>query len=211
MMRVASIYSDNRLVPLQWKQSVSGLEQDVRYGLAFSGGCDSSFLLASCVRAGYDVKAYMVDSQFQGRREVDEAKRIAAEIGADLEVIRADILADPSVASNGPDRCYWCKRFIFRRILDAMQRDNRCVLLDGTNASDDPFNRPGFRALKELKVVSPLRETGFCKCDVRDASAQLALSTADKPSFSCLATKVSEGTVLTADVLAQAERNLVEN
>lgn len=187
-----------------WRDIIRALDPSRRYGIAFSGGCDSALLLAAMRRGGFDVKAYMVMTAFQAPFELVDARRVADEVGADLEVIEADILVRDEVCSNPVDRCYYCKRFIFGEVLAAMRRDGRDVLLDGTNASDDPARRPGFRALAELKVRSPLREAGFTKDDVRAASRSLGLSTADKPSFSCFATKVSEGVRIDRDALEAA-------
>lgn len=191
-----------------WEDAVSSLDSHLRYGLAFSGGCDSSFLLAALIRAGIDVKAYMVMSAFQAPFELDDARRVVEETGAEFEVIRADILSHDEVCANPPDRCYWCKRFIFRTILEAMERDGRKVLLDGTNASDDPARRPGFRALSELGVVSPLRDAGFSKDCVRAASKLMGLSTADKPNFSCFATKVPTGSPIDQEALDWVAKSL---
>lgn len=193
---------------LTWENVVSSLNPRLRYGLAFSGGCDSSFLLAALVHAGIDVKAYMVMTAFQAPFELDDAQRVVEEIGAEFELIRADILSHDEVCANPPDRCYWCKRFIFGTILDAMERDGRKILLDGTNASDDPSRRPGFRALAELGVVSPLRDAGFSKDCVRAASRLMGLSTANKPNFSCFATKVPAGSRIDQAALDRVEESL---
>lgn len=189
---------------MNWRDAVKGLDCSKRYGLAFSGGCDSAFLLAALVRAGVDVKAYMVMTAFQPPFELEDACRVVEETGASFELIRADVLADDAICANPQDRCYHCKRFIFGSILAAMERDGRTVLLDGTNASDDPARRPGFRALAELGVKSPLREAGYTKDQVRAASRDMGLSTADKPSFSCLATKVPAGNPITQETLDAA-------
>ena len=193
---------------LTWENVVSSLNPRLRYGLAFSGGCDSSFLLAALVHAGIDVKAYMVMTAFQAPFELDDAQRVVEEIGAEFELIRADILSHDEVCANPPDRCYWCKRFIFGTILDAMERDGRKILLAGTNASDDPSRRPGFRALAELGVVSPLRDAGFSKDCVRAASRLMGLSTANKPNFSCFATKVPAGSRIDQAALDRVEESL---
>ena len=184
------------------------LDPSQKYGLAFSGGTDSALLLAALTSAGLDVKAYMVFSQFQAEFELDDARRLVAEAGADFQLILADILTREEVCENPWDRCYWCKRFIFGQVLDAMRADGRTVLLDGTNASDNPARRPGFRALAELGVRSPLREAGFTKDDVRALSASLGLWTATKPNFSCFATKVPEGQRITQEALDQVARTL---
>ena len=179
-----------------------------RLAVAFSGGCDSSYLLAAALRAGCDAKAYIVRTAFQPASEMEDALRLAAELGAPHELIDADVLARGEVCANGPDRCYRCKTFIFSTIRARMARDGLSVLADGTNASDDPARRPGFRALAELQVVSPLRRAGMTKDDVRRASRSLGRFTADKPSFSCLAVHVEAGQPLTQEALAQAARSL---
>lgn len=177
-----------------------------RFAVAFSGGCDSSYLLAAAVEAGCDVKAYMVDTAFQPAFELEDARRVVAACGAAFEVIEADVLAEDAICANPPERCYLCKRFIFGTILERMARDGYDVLADGTNASDDPARRPGFRALAELGVVSPLRRAGMTKDEVRAASRVLGVPTADKPSFSCLATKVPAGQQITEAALDEARR-----
>ncbi len=147
--------------------------------MAFSGWCDCPYLLAAAVRAGCDVKAYGVRTAFQPAFEIDDARRLAAKLGADFELIDADVLARDEVCANGPDRCYRCKAFIFSTILERMARDGYEILADGTNATDDPANRPGFQALAELGVTSPLRRAGMTKEAVRAASRD---STCSRPT-----------------------------
>ena len=177
-----------------------------KLAIAFSGGCDSSYLLASAVEAGCEVKAYMVNTAFQPAFELEDARRVVDVCGAAFDVIEADVLAESAICANPPDRCYLCKRFIFGAVRERMEREGFEVLADGTNASDDPARRPGFRALAELDVVSPLRRAGMTKDEVRAASRALGVPTADKPSFSCLATNVPEGTPITAAALAEVRR-----
>lgn len=179
-----------------------------RFAVAFSGGCDSSYLLAATLHAGCQVKAYGVRTAFQPAFEIDDARRLAAELEADFELIDADVLARDEVCENGPDRCYRCKTFIFSTIRARMATDGFEVLVDGTNTTDDPANRPGFRALAELEVVSPLRRAGMSKDDVRAASRELGLFTADKPSFSCLAVHVPKGERITQAALETAAERL---
>lgn len=190
------------------KAGALSFDLGARYGLAFSGGCDSSYLLAEMVAAGVDVKAYMVKTAFQAAFEVEDARRVVAETGAEFELIEADVLSHGEICANPQDRCYLCKRFIFGTVLDHMARDGRAVLVDGTNASDDPSRRPGFRALDELGVVSPLREAGLAKEEVRVRSRAIGLSTADKPNFSCYATKVPEGVRITQEELDRVAHGL---
>mgnify|MGYP004534149161 FL=1 len=181
-------------------------ERTPRFAVAFSGGCDSSYLLSAAVAAGCDVHAYGVKTQFQAEFELEDSRRLAREVGFPLTIIEADVLADEAICENPPERCYLCKRFVFGSILDRMREDGFEVLCDGTNVTDNPDRRPGFRALAELGVVSPLRRAGMTKGDVRAASRELGIFTADKPSFSCLAVHSPRGERLTQDVLEAAAR-----
>ena len=174
--------------------------------LAFSGGTDSSYLLFAAEKCGADVSAYTARGPFQPRSETSDAVSFAGSIGAEHTVIDVDPLSDARIAANGPDRCYLCKKALFgtlRRISDAQGR----VLIDATNASDDPASRPGMKALEELDVISPLRICGITKAKVRELSRMAGLPTADIPSNSCLATRIPAGTQITEDALARAEES----
>lgn len=187
-----------------------------RFAVAFSGGTDSAYLLAVALVAGCEVRAYLVNTAFQPAFELEDARAVAACLGVPLAVVEADVLAQDDICANPPDRCRLCKRFIFGAIAEAAQRDGFTVLVDGTNASDDPARRPGFRALAEASVVSPLRRAGMTKTDVRAASRALALSQgrdsdaflADKPRFACLAVHVPAGERITRESLADAALRL---
>ncbi len=174
-----------------------------RFALAFSGGADSACLLGAAAKAGCHVKAYLVKTAFQPNADVADAQHVAAEWGVPLEVIYADVLSQPAIAANPPDRCYHCKTFIFGTIGKRAQSDGYPVLCDGTNATDNPARRPGFRALAELGVVSPLRRAGLMKDEVRALGRSVGVSLADKPSFSCYAVHAPAGQPLTKEVLHQ--------
>lgn len=187
-------------------ESLSGFLARVRrFAVAFSGGCDSAFLLAAAREAGCEVSAYLVKTAFQPTFEFEDALKVAKALSVDLNVIELDILANDAVCANGDDRCYQCKKLIFSTILEHAARDGFEVLVDGTNASDDPARRPGYRALAELGVMSPLRRAGMSKAEVREASGALeekrglpaGTILADKPSFPCLAVYVSPGERIT--------------
>ena len=180
--------------------------ENPRCALAFSGGVDSSFLLWAGIHYGAEIRAYYVSSAFQPEFERSDAIRLASQLGADLRILEADVLADPAVAANPKDRCYYCKRTIFSSILAAAEADGFPVLLDGTNASDDAGDRPGMRALRELSVRSPLRECGLTKDRIRALSREAGLFTWDKPAYACLATRVPAGTRLTKELLQRTER-----
>ena len=165
-------------------------ENNHKVALAFSGGVDSSYLLYAATEAGADIKAYYAKTDFQPEFELDDAKRLADELGADMEIIYLDILADPVVEANPADRCYYCKKHIFRAIIDHALKDGYDVIMDGTNASDDLGDRPGVRALREYGVRSPLMECGLTKAKIRELSREAGLFTWDKPAYACLATRI---------------------
>ena len=106
-----------------------------RAAAAFSGGTDSAFLLWAAKRYGCDIHAYYVKTAFQPAFELEDARRLAEELGIPMTVVDMDILSVPEAAENGPDRCYFCKRAIFTRLREAAREDGYTVLLDGTNAS----------------------------------------------------------------------------
>ena len=178
------------------------LDKNVRYGLAFSGGVDSCYLLTELVRQGYDVKAYTLRGAFQLGRDMRDADRVAEACGAEREVIEVDIWhGHDDILANPENRCYLCKRTVFGTVLEHMRADGRTVLLDGTNASDRPERRPGMRACAELGVVSPLRDAGLTKDMVREQSRKLGLPTADKPSYACYAVYHPAGERITPETL----------
>lgn len=180
--------------------------ENQKAAIAFSGGVDSAYLLYAALQSGADVRAYYVKSAFQPQFELDDARRLAEALSADMRVLDVDILADKTVAVNPPDRCYHCKRRIFSAIASAAAADGYTLLLDGTNASDDAGDRPGMRALRELSVRSPLRECGLTKEEVRRLSREAGLFTWDKPAYACLATRIPTGTRISRETLEAVEQ-----
>ncbi len=176
-----------------------------RAAIAFSGGVDSAYLLYAARFCGADVKAYYVKSEFQPGFEYDDAMRLASELEADVTVLPLNILSVPCVRENPSNRCYYCKRTIFGAITEAAKADGFTVLLDGTNASDDAADRPGMRVLKELSVLSPLRECGLTKERIRRLSKDAGLFTWNKPAYACLATRIPAGEEITAEKLSATE------
>ena len=180
--------------------------QNPRAALGFSGGVDSSYLLYAARQYGAEVQPYYIKTAFQPEFEFEDAKRLCREIGAELTVLELDALADPAVAANPADRCYFCKRALFGTLSRRALADGYTLLLDGTNASDDTGDRPGMRALRELAVRSPLRECGLTKAEIRARSKEAGLFTWDKPAYACLATRIPAGETITAEKLEKTER-----
>lgn len=179
--------------------------ENPRIALAFSGGVDSAYLLFAAMEHGAQVRAYYVKSAFQPEFELEDARRLAGELGADMRILDMDVLADDIVAANPGDRCYHCKKVIFSSIAKAAQEDHYSIIIDGTNASDDAGDRPGMRALTELSVRSPLRECGLTKDDIRRLSRKAGLFTWNKPAYACLATRIPTGERITEEKLQRTE------
>ena len=176
-----------------------------RVAIAFSGGVDSSYLLYAAQKYADKVRAYYVKSAFQPSFEYDDALRLAGELNADLCVIHIDVLTDDKVTSNPSDRCYYCKQRIFSKILRQAKADGFTNLLDGTNFSDSSDDRPGMKALKEMNVLSPLRECGLTKTRIRELSKEAGLFTWNKPAYACLATRIPTGLTITQELLERTE------
>lgn len=174
--------------------------------LGFSGGVDSSYLLYAAVQSGADICPYFVKTAFQPAFELEDAMRIADQVGVKLRVVEYDILQHTEVADNLPDRCYHCKAALFGVLKTMAEADGYPLLIDGTNASDDVDDRPGMRALRELGVRSPLRECGLTKQEIREHSRQAELFTWDKPAYACLATRIPAHTRLTMEDLCRVEQ-----
>lgn len=174
--------------------------------VAFSGGTDSAYLFSAAGRWCERVRAYMVKTPFQPSFELEDAERLGRELGCGVELISFDVLSAPGVAENPPDRCYLCKRAIFTLIWERARADGFSAVADGTNASDDLTDRPGMRAIRELGVISPLLECGITKDEVRRQSREAGLFTWNKPSYSCLATRLAPGETITAEKLALVEK-----
>ena len=180
-------------------------QENPRCALGFSGGVDSAYLLYAGVKAGADIRPYFIKTAFQPAFELADAQKLAQGLGVEVTVLELDALADPQVAANPADRCYYCKQNLFRTLKERAIADGYPVLLDGTNASDEAGDRPGMRALAELSVRSPLRECGLTKAEIRARSREAGLFTWDKPAYACLATRVPAGEAITADLLARVE------
>ncbi len=176
-----------------------------KIAIAFSGGTDSAYLLYAASKYAKETKAYYVDSAFQPEFEKEDAKRMAEELGVALKILHPDVLDDEKITSNPANRCYFCKRKVFENITAEASKDGFCVIADGTNASDDANDRPGFKALAELSVLSPLRMCGLTKDMIRSLSHEAGLFTWNKPAYACLATRIRTGEKITAEKLQATE------
>lgn len=181
--------------------------ENPKVAIAFSGGVDSAYLLYEAIKCGVDVTAFYVKTQFQPEFEYQDALRLARELNATMHVINADALMCQEVVNNPENRCYYCKRNIFSKIIEVASEKGYSLILDGTNASDDASDRPGMVALKEMSVRSPLRECDLTKNMIRQLSKEAGLFTWDKPSYACLATRIRTGETITNEKLMIIEQS----
>ncbi len=179
-------------------------EENKNVTVALSGGVDSAVLLCLAKKYAENVYAVFVKTEFQPEFEQTDAEEICKALGVRLDIIRTSVMECSSIIQNNADRCYYCKKRIFSLICGYAKSRN-AVTVEGTNADDDISNRPGYRALGELGVLSPLRIFGYTKADIRKIAEENNLSVKDKPSYACLATRIPTGTVITKDILSATE------
>jgi pyridinium-3,5-biscarboxylic acid mononucleotide sulfurtransferase len=174
--------------------------------VAFSGGADSALLLAAAVEAlGERAVAATGVSPSLPRRELEDARALAAELGARHLVVTTHEGERPGYLRNGPDRCFFCKDELFE-VLAPLAGAEGLVLAVGTNVDDLGDHRPGQRAAADHGVLTPLVAAGLSKAEVRQASRRRGLRTADKPAAACLASRIAYGVQVTPARLSRVER-----
>jgi uncharacterized protein len=175
--------------------------------VAYSGGVDSVLLAYVAAQTlGDKALAVLADSPSLPRRELEEAKAIAARFSIPLRVIETGEFDNPEYTANPANRCYFCKHELFSRLAPLAKSGNFAVIAYGENASDVGDYRPGAQAAGEFLVCAPLKEVGLTKGEIRGLSAQLGLPTADKPQMACLSSRVPHGEAVTPEKLAMIER-----
>ena len=174
--------------------------------VAFSGGADSTFLLAAATEAlGERAVAATGVSPSLPKEELDAAVALAAELGARHLVVATHEGERPGYLRNGPDRCFFCKDELFE-VLGPLAGAEGLALAVGTNTDDLGDHRPGQRAAASHGVLTPLVAAGFSKPEVRQASRRMGLRTADKPAAACLASRIAYGVQVTPARLSRVER-----
>jgi uncharacterized protein len=173
--------------------------------VAFSGGVDSTFLLKASVDAlgSENVLAVTATSLTYPERELEEARGLVEQIGAQHEVIVSEETDIPEFISNPPNRCYYCKHELFSKLSDVAKEKGMAVVVDGSNFDDQSDHRPGRHAADELGVRSPLMEAGLTKDDIRAMSREMGLPTWDKPALACLSSRFPYGTSILPEKLKQ--------
>lgn len=175
--------------------------------VAFSGGVDSTFL-AKAAKDALAGKALLVtaDSETYPRAELEEARRLAAELGMRHLVIETRELDNPEYARNSPSRCFFCKEELFTKLAPVAAREGVAHLIYGANMDDLGDHRPGMDAAKRMGVRAPLIDAEFWKTEIRELSRVFGLATWDKPSFACLSSRFQYGENITAAKLRQVDQ-----
>jgi len=175
--------------------------------IAYSGGVDSTYLLKVAVEElGARALAVTATSTTYPERERLKSQEVAGQIGARQIFVESEETNIPEFKTNPPNRCYFCKKELFHKVAEVALREGIMHLADGSNVDDLHDHRPGQRALRELQILSPLRECGFAKTDIRERSRALGLPTWDQPAFACLSSRFPYGTAITPEALIKIDR-----
>lgn len=186
------------------KNQLKAMERVV---IAFSGGVDSSFLLKVAHDVlGEGVLAVTASSATFPEREFKEALDFAYKYGIGHRVIKSEELEIEGFSENPLNRCYLCKKELFMKIKQLAEEEGYKFVAEGSNYDDLNDYRPGMKAISELGVVSPLRDAGITKEEIRQYSKEMGLKTWDKPSFACLSSRFPYGEKITVEKLQMVDK-----
>lgn len=196
------------ILPAAYKQALQEAAVDGVITEAYSGGVDSRFLAWSATLLGFRVHLLHVKGAHVAPEETEEALARAHKMGLTVELLSFDPAVLPALAEAGKNRCYACKTRIFTALLQHAKEGKIC---DGTNASDLGVYRPGLKALKELKVHSPLAQAGISKPQLREYARELEMDDPEQAARPCLLTRLPYGALPTLEelhTLAAAETEI---
>ena len=175
--------------------------------IAFSGGVDSAVVASLAFRAlGSRALAVTAAAETMAGRELETARRVAAEIGIPHQVVTYSELDQPEFVANPAWRCYVCQGLRMSTMVRLASELGMATVCDGTNASDPGPDRPGLAAVRENGVLSPLLEHGVDKASVRELARRLGLSVAERPANACLSSRIPHGQAVTEQALRRVER-----
>jgi len=174
--------------------------------VSFSGGLDSALVaMIAYEELGDKALALTLDSETLARSELQDAQRIAAEIGIKHLIVKSSALENNKFTENPTDRCYHCKREEVELLKKVAQQEQIKCIADGLNTSDFNEHRPGIRATKEAGIWHPLVEANLSKTDVRAVAREIGLSIWAKPSTACLSSRIPYGEKITGEKLTRIE------
>ncbi len=191
----------------KYEQLQSHLKSMKKVIVAYSGGVDSAFLMkAAFDTLGNDAIAVLASSELHPYHETQSAIDLSKQIGFRLIHIQTNELDNEQFTRNLPDRCYHCKKSLFKEMQKIAVFHGYEFILHGANADDIGDFRPGHAAADELGIKAPLQELGFTKDEIRQLSKELNLPTWNKPSFACLSSRFPYNTTITRERLANIDK-----
>ena len=174
--------------------------------VSLSGGVDSALVAyAAFEKIGKNAVAVTADYKTLAEEELDSAKKITEEIGIRHILISYDELQNENFVRNDKNRCFYCRDELSEKLLVTSKKLGSDVIVDGTHIDDLGDYRPGIDALHKNGIKSPLVETNFTKQEIRKQTKTLGLTVYDRPSNSCLASRIPWGQRVTAEKLARVE------
>src|SRR5947209_3963212 len=174
--------------------------------IAYSGGVDSSLLLKLALAELHDnAVAVLASSPAYPESEQQEARNLAAQLGARLIEVSTNEVELEAYRRNNPDRCFHCKEELFETLEPIRTNLALQHIAYGATADDAGDHRPGHGSAVRRGVRFPLLEAGMTKSEIRSAARRLALPNWDKPSFACLSSRIPHGTEVTVEALRQVE------
>ena len=185
---------------------VSWFEHKDKVMIALSGGVDSAVVAYAAFQAlGSSAIAVTADYKTLSDDELFSAKQVCSEIGIEQILLDYSELENEEFVKNDSNRCFHCRMELGDHLIELAKKHNVKIIVDGTNLDDLGDYRPGIQALRENGIRSPLVETKFLKSDVRDIAKSAGLSVYDRPSNSCLASRIPWGQRVTAEKLTRIE------
>lgn len=177
-----------------------------KVAVAYSGGVDSNFVLqvATKTLGKENVLAVTCLGGMMSKEDQAEAKQLVENIPH--EFVQLDVLQVQAFRENWPDRCYHCKKVVMSHVIEEAKKHGIQYVLDGKNKDDESVYRPGMKAAEELGILSPLAKCELTKQEIRDYSKQLGISTYNKPSNACLATRFNYHTNITYEMLERIDQ-----
>jgi uncharacterized protein len=185
---------------------INWFEDKNKVMIALSGGVDSALVAyAAFKKLGNSAIAVTADYKTLSKEELDAAKQICSEIGIQQILLDYSELENEDFIKNDSNRCFHCRMELGDRLIELAKKHDVNLIVDGTNIDDLGDFRPGIEALKKNGIKSPLVETNFSKSKIREIAQMIGLSVYDKPSNSCLASRIPWGQRVTAEKLARIE------
>jgi uncharacterized protein len=190
---------------VKYNNLINYLKSMGKVAVAFSGGVDSSLLLKIAQNAlGDNILAISIKTAYVPSWEIEEAVNFTRKHGISHRVYEFPFLNQ--LKDNPKDRCYTCKYYLFKSMLEQAANEGYSIVLDGTNADDIKDYRPGLQALIDLQIKSPFLELKYTKSEIRALSQKMGLPTWDKPAYACLLTRIPYDQEVTPALLRRIEQ-----